>query len=76
MKGNVVVSYGRRELQDGCAINNNAGKNMQRKNAVVNRSVVSPMFISIIAEVFVFGNQFIQKEAEEGEPKKDDGNFL
>jgi hypothetical protein len=44
MKGNVCIAYGRCELQYGGAINNNAGKNMQRKNAVVKRSVTTPMF--------------------------------
>ena len=76
MKGNVFVAYSWCELQDSRAINNNAGKNMQCKNAVVKRSVVSPMFKSAIAEVLVFRNQFVQKEAEEGEPKKDNEIFL
>ena len=59
MKGKVVVAYGRSELQDGCAINNNAGNNMQCKNAVIKCSVASPMFKSAIAEVLVLRNQFV-----------------
>ena len=76
MKGNVVVAYSWRKLQDGCAINNNTGKNMQCKNAIVNYCVVSPMFFGAIGEVLVLGKQLVQKEAKEGEPKSSNGNFL
>ena len=76
MKGNVLMAYCRGELQDGCAIHNNARKNMQRKNAIVERTVAAPMFQRIVAEVLVFRNQLVQKEAEESEPKNGNGNFL
>ena len=56
MKGNVLIAYCRGKLQDGCAIQNNARKNMQRKNAIVERTVAAPMFQRIIAEVLVFRN--------------------
>jgi hypothetical protein len=75
MEGNVLVAYGWCELQYGCAINNNACKNMHCKNAVVKRSIVTPMFIST-NKVFVLWNQFIQKESKESEPKNGNGNFL
>ena len=76
MKGNVVVAYGRRELQYGGAINNDAGNNMQRKNAVVKCRVASPMFQSVIGEIRVFRNQFVQKETKKSNPKNGNGNFL
>ena len=76
MKGNVVVAYGRCELQYGGAINYDAGKNMQCKNAVVKCSVASPVFKCAIAEVGVLRNQFVQKETEEGEPKNGNGNLF
>ena len=69
MKGNVVVAYSWCKLQYGCAINNDAGKNMQCKNAFVKCSVTSPMFKCAIAEVGVLRNKFVQKETEEGEPE-------
>ena len=72
MKRNILISNRRCELQDGCAINYNACKNMQCKNAVVKYRVASPMFQRIIGEVRVFRNQFVQKKAEEGEPKNGD----
>ena len=72
MKGNVFIAYGRRELQYSGAINYNACKNMQCKNAVVKYRVASPMFQRIIGEVRVFRKKVVQKKAEEGEPKNGD----
>ena len=38
--------------------------------------VASQLYISFIGEVLILRNQFVQKEAEECQPKKGDGNFL
>jgi hypothetical protein len=76
MKRNVVVTYGRCELQYGGAINNDAGKNMQCKNAVVKCSVASPMFQRVIREILVLRNQFVQKETEECQPKNSNEFFF
>lgn len=76
MKGNVVVTNGRCELKDGCAINDDAGNNMQCKNAVIKGALISPMFKRTICKILVLRNQFVQKETEEGEPENSNGKFL
>lgn len=42
---------------------------MQCENAVVKRSIVSPMLQRVIREILILWNEFVQKETEEGEPK-------
>lgn len=59
MKRHVFVADGRSELQYSGTINNNTGKNMYRKNAVVKYCFVPPMLIGARSKVLVFWNELV-----------------